>query len=121
MDPWSVWACLQKPLLFDIRVGNLEKIQGPDSGKLDILFETPENGNLCELGIGTNDKARLQGVILEDEKVYGTVHVAFGTNTSFGGVTKAACHMDGVVRRPDLYLDEMPVILSGCFTAEVLK
>ena len=53
--------------------------------------------------------------ILEDEKVYGTVHIAFGTNTSFGGVNKADCHMDGIILKPDLYLDDVQVIRQGEF------
>lgn len=68
-----------------------------------------------ELGIGTNTAARLTGLILEDEKVYGTVHIAFGTNTSFGGTNKADVHMDGVILKPTLYLDEKLVIDKGVF------
>ena len=49
------------------------------------------------------------------EKVYGTVHIAFGTNTSFGGTNKAECHMDGIILEPTLYLDEVKVIENGVF------
>ena len=52
---------------------------------------------------------------LKMKKVYGTVHIAFGTNTSFGGVNKAECHMDGIVLRPTLYLDDIKVIENGVF------
>ena len=83
--------------------------------ELDILLKNETNGTLCELGIGTNEAAILNGIILEDEKVYGTVHIAFGTNTSFGGVNKAECHMDGIVLRPTLYLDDIKVIENGVF------
>ena len=67
------------------------------------------------LVIGTNEAAILNGIILEDEKVYGTVHIAFGTNTSFGGVNKAECHMDGIILRPTLYLDNEKIIEDGVF------
>ena len=73
------------------------------------------NVTIGELGIGTNEAAVLNGVILEDEKVYGTVHIAFGTNTSFGGVNKADCHMDGIILEPTLYLDDEMVIDKGRF------
>lgn len=112
---------LRSPLLFEIRDGNLWDLQGEEAPQLAVLKATPENGNLCELGIGANDKARLQGVILEDEKVFGTVHVAFGTNVSFGGTTKAGCHMDGVIRCPDLELDGCAVLRQGQFAEELLK
>lgn len=40
---------------------------------------------MAEFGIGTNYKAKLVGLILEDEKVFGTIHIAFGNNLSMGG------------------------------------
>ena len=51
--------------------------------------------NVAEFGIGTNDKAILTGVILEDEKVMGTMHIAFGDNKSMGGTVRVASHLDG--------------------------
>ena len=59
--------------------------------------------------------AILNGIILEDEKVYGTVHIAFSTNTSFGGTNKADCHMDGIILKPTLYLDGRKIIDHGEF------
>ncbi|MEX2739289.1 MAG: aminopeptidase [Candidatus Wukongarchaeota archaeon] len=53
--------------------------------------------NVGELGIGCNpsiDKAI--GYILTDEKVTGTVHVAFGDNYSFGGTSRSIMHWDFV-------------------------
>lgn len=43
------------------------------------------------------------------------MHIAFGTNTSFGGVNKAECHMDGIILRPTLYLDNEKIIEDGVF------
>lgn len=106
---------LKSPLEFTVQDGVLQEIRGVDKDKLEILMQRPENGNLCELGIGTNSGAQLCGLILEDEKIYGTVHVAFGTNISFGGVTKADCHLDGVITCPDLWLDDEQVICKGAF------
>ncbi|TGU57377.1 aminopeptidase, partial [Mesorhizobium sp. M00.F.Ca.ET.186.01.1.1] len=68
---------------------------------------------LGEFGIGTNDKARITGVVLEDEKVYGTIHVAFGSNNTFGGTIVAGVHIDLVVKDPDVYLDDTCIMKSG--------
>lgn len=106
---------LASPLHMTISGGKLRSVKGDKSENLDILLKNETNGTLCELGIGTNEAAILNGIILEDEKVYGTVHIAFGTNTSFGGVNKAECHMDGIVLRPTLYLDDIKVIENGVF------
>lgn len=114
---------LASPLIITMEQGQLVAIEGADESgpyrdRLDILFEKPENGTIAELGIGTNECAKLCGIILEDEKLYGTVHVAFGTNTSFGGITKADCHYDGIILNPTLYLDEECVIRDGVFCDE---
>ena len=106
---------LASPLHMTISGGKLRSVKGDKSENLDILLKNETNGTLCELGIGTNEAAILNGIILEDEKVYGTVHIAFGTNTSFGGVNKAECHMDGIILRPTLYLDDIKVIENGVF------
>lgn len=106
---------LSKPLHAVISEGKLVKLVGEDADKLNVLFANDQNGSVGELGIGTNRNARLCGIILEDEKVYGTIHVAFGTNTSFGGTVKANCHLDGIVLQPDLYLDDKLVLKQGVF------
>ena len=106
---------LESPLHMVISGGRLRSVTGEKSENLDVLLKNETNGTLCELGIGTNEAAILNGIILEDEKVYGTVHIAFGTNTSFGGVNKAECHMDGIILRPTLYLDNEKIIEDGVF------
>jgi len=53
--------------------------------------------NIAELGIGCNpavDKAI--GYILTDEKLGGSVHVAFGSNTGYGGTSNSSMHWDFV-------------------------
>ena len=70
---------LESPLHMVISGGKLRSVTGEKSEALDVLLKNETNGTLCELGIGTNEAAILNGIILEDEKVYGTVHIAFGT------------------------------------------
>ncbi|MHA2231346.1 MAG: aminopeptidase, partial [Candidatus Hodarchaeales archaeon] len=53
--------------------------------------------NIAELGIGLNNAiTNAIGYILTDEKIGGTVHVAFGNNSSFGGISKSNLHWDFV-------------------------
>nr|WP_231115122.1 aminopeptidase [Moorella thermoacetica] len=104
---------LRGPIKVTIRGGRLAAVEGPEGDELlKLLGDDPAARNLAELGIGTNEKARVTGNILEDEKVYGTVHLAFGDNTTFGGETRAGVHIDGVITAPDLYLDG-ELVLSG--------
>jgi leucyl aminopeptidase (aminopeptidase T) len=68
---------------------------------------------LAELGIGTNPAATLSGNILEDEKVIGTAHVAFGTNISFGGANASTVHIDGMLLEPTVELDGRSLVSDG--------
>ena len=68
---------------------------------------------VAELGIGTNPLARLQGNIITDEKVLGTIHVAVGRSDFFGGKNVATTHIDGVVGQPTLEIDGKVLIENG--------
>ncbi|MCI6054999.1 aminopeptidase [Dysosmobacter sp.] len=106
---------LDAPLRVRVDGGKLKEITGPGAEKLGVLLANDRNATLCELGIGTNHAARVTGIILEDEKAYHTVHIAFGTNIGFQGTNKADCHMDGVILNPTLYLDDQLVLKDGEF------
>jgi leucyl aminopeptidase (aminopeptidase T) len=69
--------------------------------------------NVAEFGIGTNDRAILTGVILEDEKVMGTIHIAFGDNKSMGGSVGVASHLDGLVKQPTVWFDDRLIMHAG--------
>ena len=68
---------------------------------------------IAELGIGVNPGAHVTGTVILDEKARGTVHVAFGTNISFGGLNDAGVHIDAVLLSPTVYLDGVPFIQDG--------
>jgi leucyl aminopeptidase (aminopeptidase T) len=103
------------PVRATVRRGRLTDAD-TDAGRwlLETLDAGGEHGrSLAELGIGTNPAARLTGNVLEDEKVIGTIHIAFGTNVGIGGVNLAAVHIDGVVLGPTVDLDGERVLDAG--------
>ena len=65
----------------------------------------PDGRNIAELGIGINPAAMLIGVILEDEKVGGTIHIALGDNSTFGGDVSVDLHLDGIITKPKVLVD----------------
>lgn len=69
--------------------------------------------NLAELGVGTNDRAVLTGNVLEDEKILGTVHVAFGASAGIGGTVSVPVHLDVVVTDASLTVDGTQVLEAG--------
>ncbi|MEZ4763254.1 MAG: hypothetical protein R3C26_08680 [Calditrichia bacterium] len=73
----------------------------------------PKARNLAELGVGTNDSAQINGTILEDEKVLGTVHLALGNNMSMGGTCDVGFHVDGILLNPTLTIDDVVILKDG--------
>jgi predicted lipid-binding transport protein (Tim44 family) len=63
-----------------------------------------EGTNLAELGIGTNEKGQADRQHLEDEKILGTVHVAFGASAGIGGTVSVPVHLDCVILEPTLHV-----------------
>jgi leucyl aminopeptidase (aminopeptidase T) len=105
---------LSSPLKLFFEKGRMVKAEGPDAERLEkMLGDNPLARNLAELGVGTNNKARVTGVILEDEKIYGTVHIALGSNDTFGGAVAAGIHVDGIITRPDLLVDGKLMVSGG--------
>jgi len=90
-------------------------IGGAEANALEKLLKPyGEPGrNIAEFGIGTNYKAKLTGLILEDEKVLGTIHIAFGNNKSMGGNVGVPIHLDGLINRPTVEVDGKIIMKEG--------
>ena len=104
---WAPTRELKPPVTLLVRDGCVEDVCGEDeyAAQLkDKLSERRENRNIAELGIGTNDRAKRPDSILESEKIMGTIHIALGDNSSFGGKVKAPFHQDFVFFRPTVTL-----------------
>ena len=104
------------PIRITLEDGYATDISGGESAETlrSLLAPHGDAGrNVAEFGIGTNDRARLTGIILEDEKVMGTIHIAFGDNKSMGGSVGVASHLDGVVTRPTVLFDDRVVMADG--------
>jgi len=107
---------LDRPITIRVERGMATDIGGhPYAETLRRAMDVagPEARTLAELGIGTNDSARLVGNVLEDEKILGTVHLAFGDNRSMGGTVRAPFHQDGILRRPTVWADDVPLMREG--------
>jgi leucyl aminopeptidase (aminopeptidase T) len=86
---------------------------------IELLLAHGELGtNLAELGVGTNDRARLTGNVLEDEKILGTVHVAFGASAGIGGTVSVPIHLDVVVVDASLEVDGQTVLDRGRYVLD---
>jgi leucyl aminopeptidase (aminopeptidase T) len=105
----------EEPAVLTVRDG---RIVGADGGVgpeyLNRLRAHGELGtNLAELGVGTNDRARLTGAVLEDEKILGTVHIAFGASAGIGGSVSVPIHLDVVIVDATLVVDGTTILEGG--------
>lgn len=91
---------LEEPVILTIEKGRLLTASGKNGERLLEILGEGDGRLLCEFGIGTNHAARLTGIILEDEKAHQTIHVAFGSNHTFGGTIKTNVHIDCVTKEP---------------------
>jgi leucyl aminopeptidase (aminopeptidase T) len=105
------------PVRLTVDAGRLAEASGPGATQLvHALTAHGERGrNLAELGVGTNAAATLTGNVLEDEKVLGTVHVAFGASSAFGGTVTVPVHIDAVIVDPTLAIGDTIVVENGRF------
>lgn len=104
---------VSSPVLLKVCEGRLESACGKQGEKLMALLGEGNGRLLAEFGIGTNPSARVIGNILEDEKAYGTIHVAFGSNNTFGGTIEAGVHLDCVTLKPTVLFDQELIISDG--------
>jgi leucyl aminopeptidase (aminopeptidase T) len=105
---------LDTPTKLTISGGHLTEVDGKAGKKLMGLL-TPHGEdatNVAELGIGTNEEAILTGNVLEDEKILGTAHVAFGASAAIGGTVQVPVHLDCVLLEPTVEIDG-EVVVSG--------
>lgn len=98
-----------------VQDGRIATAGGADGDRLLAKLESfgPEGANLAELGVGTHDRASLSGSILEDEKILGSVHVAFGASAAIGGTVSVPVHVDCVVVDATLQVDGQELLADG--------
>ncbi|MFN8112303.1 MAG: aminopeptidase [Solirubrobacterales bacterium] len=103
------------PVKLTVEGGKLTDASGEEGAKLvELLTADSEDGRtIAELGVGTNEKAELTGNVLEDEKLLGTVHVAFGASEAIGGRIQVPVHLDCVVMKPTLTVDGNELVRDG--------
>lgn len=105
----------ERPAELRVEGGRLVAATGPEGERLLEMLRAAGADGTCvaELGIGTNEKAQLTGNLLEDEKILGTCHVAFGASAGIGGEIQVPVHLDCVVMKPTVELDGEPIVRDG--------
>jgi aminopeptidase len=114
---------VDEPVTLTVGDGRLIAADGGLGPRFMALLEAAgdRGTNLAELGIGTNDQAQLTGKVLEDEKILGTVHIAFGASAGIGGTVSVPIHLDVVVLEPTLVIGSEQVLDAGRFVLDAQR
>ena len=117
---WAPTGKFHNPVELIVKKGQVVEVVGKDEFSNDLrerIRKNPLCGNIAELGIGTNDKASRPDNILETEKILGTVHIALGDNSSFGGKVSVPFHQDFIFFRPNMEVvkgeDKIEILVEG--------
>jgi leucyl aminopeptidase (aminopeptidase T) len=118
---------VRAPLAIHVKDGRVAGLKSADSelvSQVNELISIDDEASLAgEFGIGLNPKARLTGRLLEDEKAYGTIHIAFGGNLDMpGGCNGSRTQRDFLVCRPSILVPETGeyVMRDGVLTGPAL-
>jgi leucyl aminopeptidase (aminopeptidase T) len=106
---------VDEPVELVVEGGHLTSARGGQGmAFMELLTVHGEDATtIAELGIGTNERATLTGEVLEDEKIQGTCHIAFGASAGIGGTVQVPVHLDCVVMKPTVELDGEAVVRDG--------
>lgn len=111
--PYLGIGVLDNPIECIVKDGYITEIHGDEKAKLLAAnlasFNDQTVYNIAEFGVGLNPNAHLTGVMLEDEGVFGTIHIGIGQSTGLGGETKAPIHYDLIINNVHIELDGKPI------------
>lgn len=110
---------LQEPIYMTFKDGMLIDIRGGvEAQQYKKLIEAendPKVYNLAEVGTGNNPRAIISANALEDERYYGSAHIAIGSNASFGGDIRCEWHSDAIFYDATIEIDGEIIMENGKF------
>lgn len=112
----GVGVVRDEPVRIELKDGLAVSITGGELAdrfrSLLASFDDPNVYNLGELGVGMNPCCTIDGTMLSDESVYGSIQLALGTSAYIGGTVKAAAHYDTILTDATLELDGRAVLVG---------
>jgi len=106
-----------EPFRMEVSKGRITRVQGgAQAQQLDEILSRKDPGArnfAAELALGTNPACRLIPKSREIKKRLGQAHVALGDNLSLAGTVESAVHLDIMLLRPTVVLDDRIVLDAG--------
>lgn len=114
----SLLGIIKEPVEIAVENGKAVEIKGGDQAEyLKEVLEQECNSNvyyIAEIAVGLNPKSKIIGILTEDESAWRTGHIALGDNTGLGGINQAPLHIDMIIKKPTIILDdELVVVRDG--------
>lgn len=113
---------IEEPIVIKVEDGYLKEITG--GREADVLRETLAGFNdprvylAAEVGFGLNPAGKMSGRMLEDEGVFGTMHIGIGNNLAYGGDNNTPVHIDLIMYKPTCKVDDHYVYVDGELVVE---
>jgi leucyl aminopeptidase (aminopeptidase T) len=109
---------LSEPITLEVIDSRIVEVRGGrQADQLRAELETAGDANAyfcpAEIAIGINDAAQETGLLREDKKLLGTCHIAYGANSDIGGHIESAIHVDGLIRKPTIEIDDEAIVVDG--------
>ena len=115
--PYIGIGILKENVDVQVENGRITSINGGFQAEMlkeDLESKNDENVyNIAEIGVGLNPECKFNGLMLEDEGVFGSVHIGIGSSITLGGIIKAACHYDLIMTGVTLTADGETIIKDG--------
>lgn len=115
---------LKEPIRNEVKNGRVTNITGGEEAERfnKLLEEAGECAyNIAEFAAGTNPRARIIGNMAEDKKKEGSIHIAVGDSRTLGGEVFCDLHLDGLMLRPTLYLDDLKICEKGVVNWDTVR
>jgi leucyl aminopeptidase (aminopeptidase T) len=105
------------PVSMEVKDGRVLSVSGDDRTVVEalqkIIADIPNADNLAEIGIGLNPESLFNGDFEEEKKARGTCHIALGDNLVYGGTIKCNVHLDMVMYKPTITMDDIIIVDTG--------
>ena len=112
----SLIGLIEEPIKLTVRKGKVIEITGgKQADEVRYLLEEAKDPNvyqIAEIAVGLNPKSEVIGILTEDESAWRTGHIGVGNNIGLGGINEAPLHMDMIIQRPTVVLDENFVLVK---------
>ncbi len=112
---------IREPITLQVSHGYITSINGGEEAKLlEKNLRDMNDGRvflIAEIGFGMNTGASISGRMLEDEGVFGTMHIGIGNNLSYGGDNATPIHIDLIMKKPTYIVDGKMIYKDGVIIA----